>query len=334
MADNVTVLRRGRVALQARTSDVTEASLTAAMLGEEQGGEVMLINRRSSPGQSRDAVFDAREITVIGDRGIAAIRDATFTVAAGELVAVAAVEGAGQRELLRALAGRLPIARGSLVQPNEVGYVPEDRHRDAVLLDRPLDENIALRGAGARRGLMDWRGVRARTARLVAEFDVRGARAGTRMRTLSGGNQQKLVLARELWEERAEGAERNRSTGKVEADMTFARLGAPPEQQYRSDAPDRRHHSNAVRDNSTPPHAIVVENPTRGLDVRATAAVHERLRDAANAGAAVIVYSSDLDELLLLASRALVVHAGTVRSMPMDRELVGRAMLGVAPAAT
>jgi simple sugar transport system ATP-binding protein len=103
------------------------------------------------------------------------------------------------------------------------------------------------------------------------------------MRTVSGGNQQKLVLAREL------GADGGAGTG---------------------------------------PRAIVAENPTRGLDVRAAAEIHGRLRRERDAGAAVVVYSSDIDELLQLSTRILVVHAGVVRETAVDRESVGRLMLG------
>jgi simple sugar transport system ATP-binding protein len=120
-------------------------------------------------------------------------------------------------------------------------------------------------------------------------FDVRGPEAGAAMRTLSGGNQQRLVLAREL-------------------DDAFD--GTP-----------------STVDRSL---ALVIENPTRGLDVRATADVHARLRAARDRGAAVVVYSSDLDEVLSLASRVLVAYAGTLREVPLDRDAVGRAMLGSA----
>jgi ABC-type uncharacterized transport system ATPase subunit len=112
---------------------------------------------------------------------------------------------------------------------------------------------------------------------LIADFDVRGT-PETPARHLSGGNQQKLVLAREL---------------------------------------------------ESAPGLLVVENPTRGLDIRATVAVHGYLRAAARQGAAVVVYSSDLDEVLSLASRMLVLHAGQVRETSVDRDVVARAMLGV-----
>lgn len=108
---------------------------------------------------------------------------------------------------------------------------------------------------------------------------MRGADESTPVSALSGGNQQKLVFAREL---------------------------------------------------DSHPSLVVVENPTRGLDIRATRAVHERLRAAAAAGAAVVVYSSDLDEVLSLASRVLVIHSGLLSECARDRDAVGRAMLGVA----
>jgi general nucleoside transport system ATP-binding protein len=197
------------------------------------------------------------------------------------------VEGGGQRHLLRALAGRLEATSGLLERPPVAGFVPEDRHHDAVLLDRSLGENVVLRGAGRRKGLIHWNDVHAHTVALMQAFDVRGADVRAPMRTLSGGNQQKLVLAREL-------------------DDAFDGTATPSGRGL----------------------ALVVENPTRGLDVRATADVHARLRAARDRGAAVVVYSSDLDEVLSLASRVLVAYAGTLREVPLDRDAVGRAMLG------
>ena len=211
------------------------------------------------------------------------VRGATFNVRGGELVGIAAVEGSGQRELLRALAGRCEMSAGTLKRPDVVGFVPEDRHHDAVLLDRSLAENVALRGAGARQGRLTWRDVHASTAVLLRAYEIRAESTQAPVRALSGGNQQKFVLAREL--------------------------------EATSDQPA--------------PQALVVESPTRGLDVRATGAVHQRLRDACARGAAVVVYSSDLDEVLSLASRVLVMFNGTVREMPLDRDAIGRAMLGL-----
>ena len=175
-------------------------------------------------------------------------------------------------------------------RPQQVGFVPEDRHRDAILEGRSLTENVALRGAGARRGRLSWAAMRARTDSLMQRFDVRAPAAATPMRALSGGNQQKLVLAREL--------------------------AVTPQ--------------GAGGSGAGPVEAIVLENPTRGLDVRATAEVHAQLRSARDRGAAIVVYSSDIDEVLALADRVLVVSGGIVHEQGRDRDAIGRAMLGLA----
>ena len=286
VADDVTVLRRGRTVLAIRGPDATIDSLTLAMIGPAddaaESRPPITDERRSARATSAEPVFRVERVALTDERGIVRIRDATFTVDPGEILGIAGIEGSGQRELLRALAGRLPIASGTLSRPATVGFVPEDRHRDAVLLDRSLVENVALRGAGRRRGLIDWRALGFRTASLARAFDVRAAGAHVPVRTLSGGNQQKLVLARELADE---GGRNTR--------------------------------------------AIVVENPTRGLDVRAASDIHARIRYVRDAGAAVVLYSSDIEEVLSLADRILVVFAGSVHEAPMDRDTVGRLMLGI-----
>jgi simple sugar transport system ATP-binding protein len=287
VADDVTVLRRGRTVLAASRADASPRSLTAAMIGgdaepSEGSREAGVDATMHDTGTRGEPVFRATMVTIADERGLVRVWNATTEVWRGEIVGVAAVDGNGQRELLRALAGRLDPVSGTLVRPKNVGFVPEDRHRDAVLLERSLAENVALRGAGARRGVLDWSAVLARTDRLLRALDVRAEGATVAMRTLSGGNQQRVVLAREL----------------------------------------------AAEDGGTPT-AVVAENPTRGLDVRATAVVHERLRSAAAEGAAVVVYSSDIDEVLLLADRVLVVYDGRVREVRAERDAVGRAMVGV-----
>ena len=281
VADDVTVLRHGRIAFVGAASSTSAPQLTLAMIGTAGVDERATLH--TPPARAAALMFAAERMGLSDRTGRLRVRDATFQVCGGEFVGIAAVDGSGQRELLRALAGRHNVSAGTLTRPDVVGFVPEDRHHDAALLDRSLAENIALRGAGARRGVLKWTDVHASAATLVHAYEVRAESTQTRVRTLSGGNQQKLVLAREL-------------------EATF-------------DQPA--------------PQALVVENPTRGLDVRATATVHQRLRDACARGAAVVVYSSDIDEVLSLASRVLVMYNGTVREMPMDREVIGRAMLGL-----
>ena len=278
VADDVTVLRRGRTVFTARRSEAEESSLTQAMIGGELDARARRTGLSPSPAPSTSEPVVVLDRVVASDAERRETIRATFTVRAGEVVGVAGVEEAGQHTLLRVLAGRIQPTSGQLIQPATIGFIPEDRQREGLVLDFSLVENVALRGAGERRGCMPWPALRERTAALVYEHDVRASRVTIPARTLSGGNQQRLVLAREL-----EGQ----------------------------------------------PALVVAENPTRGLDVRATADVHDRLRAARDAGAAVVLYSSDLDEVLTLATRALAVHAGSVREVAPEKDLVGRAILGL-----
>jgi simple sugar transport system ATP-binding protein len=288
-ADDVTVLRQGRTVLAERAGDMTAETLARAMLGGT-AAVPSVIGAASAPQRSRDAssterevILAARDVEVIDARGVPRVRRATVQVHAGEIVGLVGVEGAGQRELLRVLAGRLAPTQGVVQRPDRIGFVPEDRHRDALVLELPLHENIALRGAARARGRMRWGTIARRTADVLARHDVRAATVRMPAAALSGGNQQKLVLAREL--------------------------------------DDTPHDA---------PGALIVENPTRGLDLAASAAVHQRLREARDAGAAVLLYSSDLDEVLALADRLVALYQGQVREIAVDREAAGRAMLGVA----
>jgi general nucleoside transport system ATP-binding protein len=278
VADDVTVLHRGRTVLATSRSEADERALTRSMIGDEARQGARLPN---APAPSLATVprliATLDDVVARSDERRETIR-ATFTVSAGEILGVAGVEGAGQHTLLRVLAGRIEPTSGRLSRPERVGFIPEDRHRDALVLDFSLAENVALRGAGKRRGRMSWPAVRRRTAALVRDYDVRTPGVTVPARTLSGGNQQRLILARELDDE---------------------------------------------------PALVVAENPTRGLDVRATVEVHGRLRAARDSGAAIVLYSSDLDEVLTLATRVLAIHGGSVREVAPEKDLVGRAILGL-----
>jgi simple sugar transport system ATP-binding protein len=274
VADDLTVLRRGRCVMSSRASLVTAEMLATALLGESST-EV-----EGATAVSRDAqlIAHVERVRVADARGASVVQDVSLSVRSGDIVGIAAVEGAGQREFLRVLASRLEPTDGTVSLPTAIGFVPEDRHRDALVLDFSLTENVALRGAGARRGMISWNALRAHAGAITRAFDVRTTDIQQPAWSLSGGNQQKLVLAREL-------------------------DGNPP--------------------------LIVAENPTRGLDIRAARDVHDRLRAAAASGAAVVVYSSDLDEVLALATRIVVMHRGRTREVTGGRDAVGRAMLGV-----
>jgi ABC-type uncharacterized transport system ATPase subunit len=284
-ADRVTVLRQGSVTYTGPPAAQTVESLARAMIGPSPdlpfistAGPRPVPQPASGPEVIR---LDSLEVSRESGYGIA-LRHGSLSVRAGEIVGLAAVEGNGQRELLRAVAGRLMPLRGRLEVARPIGFIPEDRTSEGLIPDLSLTENIVL-GYGAqapwvRGGRIRWRQARARTAKLLEEFGIVAAGPRARAGTLSGGNQQKLVVAREL---------------------------------------------------SRQPAVIIAENPTRGLDVSAAAAIHGRIRSAAEDGAAVLFYSSDLDEVLQLAHRVIVVVRGALVEVPFtaSRAEVGHMML-------
>ncbi len=278
LADDLSVLRHGRVTWSGPRDQASIDILTQAMLGhpteiavEGPGGD--------KPGRAaRRQVAEADGVSVADDQGTSRIRDASLRVFAGEVLGVAGVEGSGYRELMYALAGRRR-AEGPLRLPDEIGFVPDDRQGDALLPDRSIMENVALRHAGRRRGWFRRSDARAAAERLVQEFEIRVADVLVPVSALSGGNQQRLLLAREL---------------------------------------------------DGHPEMVVAINPTRGLDVAAASNVQRRLLAARDGGAAIVYYSADLEELVAVADRIVVVFDGRVREAPRDRAAVGRAMVGAA----
>ena len=285
-ADRVTVLREGAVTLTGPVAGQTVESLAHAMIGSDPS--VPLTSRatvrRSESRSARELIrLDALEVSRESGYGIA-LRHASLSVRAGEIVGVAAVEGNGQRELLRAVAGRIAPLRGKLQVARPVGFIPEDRTSEGLIPALSLTENVVLglgsEGPWIRGGRIAWREAEARTAELIREFEIAAPGPGARAAALSGGNQQKLVVAREL---------------------------------------------------SKSPVVIVAENPTRGLDIGAAAAIHLRLRSAAAAGAAVLFYSADLDEVVDLADRVIVVTRGMISEAPpgASRSEIGAMMLRV-----
>ena len=275
-SDRVTVLRRGIVTLRGATADQTEQSLAHAMIGAERGAS-------SEAGVAKSEARSGEQRAPFGMLG-ATVGIADIELRAGELVGIAAVEGNGHRELLRAIAG-LDAFPGVRVK-GTVAFVPEDRTAEGLIGELSLTENLVL-GLGAdprwtRGARLDWNAARQRASELIEAFAIVAPGPDARAGTLSGGNQQKLLLARAL-----EGQ----------------------------------------------PAVLVMENPTRGLDVRTTDEMHRRLRGAASARVTVIVHSTDLDEVLALADRVLVVHRQEVREAPRgaDRRQVGAMMLGVEP---
>jgi simple sugar transport system ATP-binding protein len=278
VADRITVLRDGCTVLTGPAGGETAESLAAAMLGEAKPVAAW-------PAAARGGVLvSARELVLPREdrRGIA-LRGEALEILEGEVVGFAAVDGSGQRELLRAIAGLLRPSAGSLKVTEPVAFVPEDRTTEGLIPELSVAHNVALGfgppGSWARGGRMDWEMIRQRAAVLATRFDIRGAHPRAPAGSLSGGNQQKLVMARAL---------------------------------------------------ANDPRVIVAENPTRGLDVRAAGDVWGALHQAAAERAAVLVWSSDLDEIMAHSTRLLVVARGELYDVPAetDRASIGSMMLG------
>ncbi|HSM61568.1 MAG TPA: ABC transporter ATP-binding protein [Longimicrobiales bacterium] len=294
VAHRVTVLRRGRVVLVASRDEVEPRMLTRAMVGAETTDAAAVgLREERAPAPARvprEVVAELEGVRVRDTRGELALSGVSLRVRRGEIVGVAGVEGNGQRELAAVLSGRLGPDEGDVRLPSEIGFVPQDRTHEGLVGDLDLAENVALTlhrvPAYVRGPFLRWPAVRRRTAELLARFDVRASGASVRARALSGGNQQRLVVAREL---------------EVARDL------------------------------------LVAENPTRGLDVSAAAFVHAELRSLAEdpGGPGIVVLSTDLDEVLALSDRIVVVTGGVMVPVPESvrtREGVGSLMVGAARA--
>jgi simple sugar transport system ATP-binding protein len=296
VADKITVIRQGRVVGEAKpTADTKE--LASMMVGREVGLKVD--KKFATPGQ---VVLAVSGISVLDDRDQRAVDNVSFEIRAGEILAIAGVQGNGQTELAEAILGLRQLhttsgevsilgksVRGKSVRAileSGVGYVPEDRKKDGLISEFSIAENFMLNGSFSSpfaKGLGIAFGERNKIAdKLVEEFDVRTPSAQTPAGKLSGGNQQKVVLAREL-------------SRKVDL--------------------------------------LIVSQPTRGVDVGSIEFIHERLVEQRNAGKAVLLISTELDEVLALADRIAVMYRGQIVGVVdanTDRAKLGQMMAGVA----
>jgi simple sugar transport system ATP-binding protein len=311
----VTVLHRGRTTLTAERAGIDASALVRAMLGDAAPGAATVgatgdVADAALVGATVDAASDAATVgaVVVGasrprrtrgenvaalvgvsvraDAGRPALDGVDLDVRRGEIAGIAGVDGNGQRELALLLAGRLRPDAGTVRLPAGVGFIPQDRTREGLIGAFDLAENLALAlHADARfasGGVMDWDAVRGEAEGVRARFGIVASSASAPADTLSGGNQQRLVVGRELL---------------VATDL------------------------------------LVAENPTRGLDVAAAAFVHAELRRLTSLaeGPGVVLVSSDLDEVLALSDRVLVISRGRLMPVPDDartRAGVGALMLG------
>ena len=272
IADRITVLRRGK-----KIETLPRAGATTEKLARLMVGRDVLLRVEKPPSEPGEPLLQVNGLSVTDDRGLEAVHDVSFDVRAGEIVGIAGVDGNGQSELVDALTGlRRPTSGRIVVAGKDItgrgarssfdageGHIPEDRHRYGLVLDFNLAENLALhdyrREPDSKIGWLFPKRLLSRARRLLKEFDVRGGSPQTLASALSGGNQQKLVIAREV-----------------------------------------------ARD----PRVLVSAQPTRGLDIGAIEFVHRRLVEERDEGRAILLVSLELDEILSLSDRILVLYEG------------------------
>ncbi len=274
IADRITVLRRGKRIETLPGAGATEQGLARLMVGRD-----VLLQVEKGRSHPAEPLLRVDGLRVVDDRGIEKVRDVSFNVRAGEIVGIAGVDGNGQTELIDALTGLAHVTSGSVEVAGEnvtstsahhhsqtgLGHIPEDRQRRGLVLDFSIAENVGLHdyrtSPDSRLGWLFPGSMIARARRLIKEFDVRGGGPRTRASALSGGNQQKVILAREI---------------------------------------DRN------------PRVLIAAQPTRGLDVGAIEFVHRRLVTERDEGRAILLVSLELDEVLSLADRILVIYEGQI----------------------
>jgi ABC-type uncharacterized transport system ATPase subunit len=270
ISDRVTVLRDGRVVGTVETRDVTQAELACMMVGRETFGVT-----RQQEAVEGDVALELRDLCADDDQGLQALKNVSLTINRGEILGIAGVGGNGQKELTETLSGIRRPTRGRIVIDGEdltgatpaqftgagAGRIPADRHEGTVG-DLTVAENLALEHLHefTRNGRLDRQGILKHAEGLIEQFQIK-ARPIDRARTLSGGNMQKLLLARVL---------------------------------------------------SRQPKVVIAPQPTRGLDVGATEYVRNQLLEQRRRGAAVLLISEDLDEILALADRIAVIYEGEI----------------------
>jgi ABC-type uncharacterized transport system ATPase subunit len=288
VADDVTVLRRGRVELDAPREGLSRDAVVRAVVG----GELAPLDAR--PSTTRASEPPALRVEGLACEGV---RGVSLAVRPGEVLGIAGVEGNGQRPLLEALAGLLPTREGTVALADRsvttesalarrtlgLGYVPEDRLRDGLCADLSIAENLGLGDPALARGerALSQSALRERALDVIARHDIRPADPDAPVRTLSGGNAQKVLVAREL---------------------------------------------------ERPLKVLLLAQPTRGVDLGAASAIHQRVLDARSRGLAVLLVSSELDELRALSDRVAVMYRGQlVAQMPVadaSDEALGPLMIG------
>jgi simple sugar transport system ATP-binding protein len=296
IAHQITVLRHGRMVGTLAPAETTPSQLAALMVGEEHRTQVA----KQSRAVSGEVMLDVRDLDVRNARGNLAVTGVSLAVHAGEIFGIAGVQGNGQTELVEALTGlRHPVAGSLTLQGTDVtratprqlaacgvAHIPEDRHTYGMVESYSIADNLVLntyyQQPFAHRMVRHAAAIATHAARLMQAFDIRAPRPVVPAGSLSGGNQQKMVIAREC---------------------------------------------------SRPLTLLIAAQPTRGLDIGATAFIHQHLVQQRDQGCAVLLVSADLDEILTLSDRIAVMYDGKLLAIVTDREAsretLGQLMAGV-----
>lgn len=295
ISDRITVLRDGRVVNSVATDATDKPALAEMMVGRE-----ITAKTDKADVEPGEIYLSIRDLHADGDRGVPALKGIQLDVHSGEIVGIAGVSGNGQRELAEVIAGLRQATRGDVFLKDEkvtglsssellslgLSYVPEERMRDGMIKEFSVAENLILRENNkepySQYGFLNARAIKARSQELVDEFNVKTPSLDTPGKNLSGGNIQKMILAREL---------------------------------------------------SRNPNALIAAQPTRGLDIGATTDVHRLLLEQRKEGAATLLISEDLDEILYLSDRIAVIYEGQIMGIvprsEANAESLGLMMAGV-----
>jgi general nucleoside transport system ATP-binding protein len=296
-ADRITVIRRGKV-----IGSVLPEDADKRLLAEMMVGRAVELELDRTPAKIGDQILSVKNLIVADERNQVAVDDISFDVYAGEVFGVAGVQGNGQTELVEALTGMRPSLSGSIEalgeeithasprQITELGtaHVPEDRQKDGLVLPFPISDNLILntyyQKPFTKGAVLDDQAILQSANKLVDEFDIRTPSALTSVGSLSGGNQQKVIVAREF---------------------------------------------------SRPIKLLIASQPTRGLDVGSVEYIHRRVLQKRDEGCAVVLVSSELDEIMELSDRIAVMYRGKIVEIlsaeEATKEGVGLLMAGVKP---
>lgn len=292
VTDEVTVIRDGKYIGTISTKDATQTKLAEMMVGRP-----VTIERVSRPETKHsDPILVLDKVNAYDERGVHALRDFSLEVHAGEIVGIAGVDGNGQRELADCISGLMKPKSGSvkingktvdsvIADPSFLGFIPEDRHKTGLVLDFKVSENLIIKEYHeepyTKKGILQYKNILGHADDMIKRFNIKTPTSEVKASTLSGGNQQKVVIAREL----------NKN-----------------------------------------PVMVLAAHPTRGLDLGAVAGVHDVLLEARNRGAAVVFISAELQEIMALSDRIIVMFSGEsmgeVEGEGADQFEIGQMMLG------